>query len=257
MKGYHPPGRPLGASPLEAIRLVGKTGFLCRETWCLFFATGNPRWKRRQLHYLIEHNFLKPHRNSEARGIFVLGSKGFEFLSKEGMQPVSPPLLSNVAHDRVIMESLFRLSQDEIVRHWQTEAELKKSNPLDLQLKVKNNKNKFPDATALINIAEKQRLIAFEYERERKSFSRYREIMYSYANLLRFSMVLYVCETNAIRKAIQNTMIQLGSANLSSRVGFVEAHTWKENPSTAAITIRGKIIRLADVGQKNPEKFVA
>lgn len=256
MKAHHPPGRPLGASPLKAIRLVGKTGFLCRKTWNLFFATGNPRWKRRQLHYLIEHNFLKPHRNSEARDIFVLGSRGFDFLSKEGLQPVIPPLLSNVAHDCVIMESLFRLSEEGIMCHWQTEAELKKSNLVELQIKIKNNKNKFPDATALINIAEKQRLIAFEYERERKSFSRYREIMYSYANLVRFSMVLYICETNAIRTAIQNTMTQMGSTSLASRVGFVEAHKWKECPSSAPITIRGKIIRLKDVCQMNSEKFV-
>ncbi|HLE12138.1 MAG: hypothetical protein A2504_17830 [Bdellovibrionales bacterium RIFOXYD12_FULL_39_22] len=247
-------GRPLNDSPFEAIALVGKTGFICRQTWNLFFAQGNLRWRRRQLYNLVENHFLRPHANQEVKNLYVLGPKGKELLKSKNISFVIPPMLHTVTHDRVLMQSLLRLSINGFVTNWKTEAELKKESLGDWGLRVKNNKIKYPDATAEISVADKVRLVAFEYERERKSFARYREILFSYAQQSTYSMILYICETEAIKTALVKIMKQIQSTNLESRICFVDADAWKSNPESAPIAIRNGVVRLIDICKAGPCK---
>ncbi|HLE12940.1 MAG: hypothetical protein A2504_13080 [Bdellovibrionales bacterium RIFOXYD12_FULL_39_22] len=249
------PGRPLGEAGFEAIALAGKTGFICRQTWNLFFAKGTFRWRHKQLHSLIKNGYLKPHANQEVKNIYVLGQRGKDLLKSKNLGFVMPPMLHTVTHDRVLMQSLFRLASRGFVANWNTEAELKKENFGDWGIRVKNNKIKYPDATAEISVAGKVRLVAFEYEKERKSFSRYRDILFSYAQQSTYSMILYICETEAIKMALVKTMAKIRSTNLESRIGFVDADSWKSNPESAPISLRGGVIKLIDICKVDHNKF--
>ncbi len=251
------PGRPLGDAAIEAIFLVGKTGFICRQTWNKFFAKGCKRWWREQLSLLVKSNYLMVHQNAAGKDIFVLGMKGQQLLEQNGRGFVLPPMIDTISHDRVIMQSLLRLSQLGFVSKWQSEAELKKDNISGLGLRVKNNAIKFPDATAIISMAGSDRQVAFEFERVRKSFSRYGEILFAYAQLQSFSLILYICETDGIKAAIKKTLNEMKRPNLENRIGFVDGAAWKENPESAPITLRNGVVKLVDLCKNNSQKLAA
>jgi hypothetical protein len=59
-------GQPISPNVLKALLLTGKVGFLTRDLWDTFFATGSKRWRMRQIANLVDHGFLRMHTNPEA-----------------------------------------------------------------------------------------------------------------------------------------------------------------------------------------------
>ena len=99
MKILYPSGQPITESTLAALRFAGKSGFMGRETWERFFGVGTSRSKRRQIDRLVARGYLRPHRNSEAVGVFVLGPRALALLSEQHWSYVPPVALGQLGHE--------------------------------------------------------------------------------------------------------------------------------------------------------------
>ena len=67
---------------------------------------------------------------------------------------------------------------------------------------------------------------------------------------MQFSMILYICETDSIRRAIEKTLNHLALSALSSRMGFVDAEIWKTKAEEAPITVRERVLKLNEICQR-------
>jgi len=99
--------------------------------------------------------------------------------------------------------------------------------------------------------------VALEYERERKSFSRYKNILWQYSGLTNVSMVLFAYQKKNIKSTIEAAMKYLGQTALSDRLAFVDAEDWKQSPAHAPITLKTGVIKLAVACRRFEEKKAA
>ena len=78
-------------------------------------------------------------------------------------------------------------------------------------------------------------IVALEYERTGKSIQRYKSIFREYEKFVSVSQILYIVEDSAIKRRVQSGLLSAGCASVTQKVGFIDAHAWKENPLKASI----------------------
>ena len=146
------------------------------------------------------------------------------------------------------MESLLVLEEKNICERWMTEAELKHGRSGHFQLKSRDKKYKYPDAVFQVQVDDKEHLVALEYERIGKSFTRYVDLLRAYEGLTDIQLIIYVVEEVAIRKRIQRALSHLGSNFLNTRIVFTSKGEWLKDPASAKLEmLTGKTIILEKV----------
>lgn len=247
MKILYPCGQPIPPSTLAALRFAGKTGFMGRETWGRFFALGTSRSKRRQIDRLVMRGYLRPHRNTEAVGAFVIGARALALLNEQHWSYVAPVPIGQLGHDKAVGHSLLALEQEGLIHSWVTERELIRDRDRHYLVQKKDSMTKYPDAIFKMHAFGSPMTTALEYEANRKSSSRYKAILRAYSGMTDLSMVLFVCQNATIQKTIQGCLKQFGQTTLWRQVAFADAEEWKKSPANAAITIRRGTIRLGEI----------
>lgn len=240
-------GQHMADNALEALRFAGKTGFLSRVTWDRFFAQGMPRWHRRQLEKLVAKGYLKPHPNPQGHGIFVLTEKAREVLAQHSWSYVRPTPVGQLGHDQIVSNSVLALQSASVLQGWSVERELFRDSSQSYALSKRERVIKYPDALLRVQAFGKPMLMALEYERQRKAASRYQAVLRAYAGMNDLSMILFVCQNVAVRKAIEGGLKHFVQTPLAGRVGFADAEEWIASPLKAAISIRSGTIRLGEV----------
>ncbi|MBS1963075.1 MAG: hypothetical protein JST04_12745 [Bdellovibrionales bacterium] len=243
----YPSGQPISTNVIQALRFVGKVGFLSRESWHEFFGIGSRRWQEQQLQYAVEKRLFRKHRNPVARRFFVVGEEGAEFLKGLKAACVSPVPVMYLTHDHIVAQSMMRLNRAGLVRSFHVERELKTYGMKDFKLGEQDRDPKYPDAVFRINAFGGMRTVAVEYERERKSSSRYRNIVFQYAGLTHLSMILYIVENDGIRSAVESALKHLGTTALHDKMAFVSAEDWQKSPLTAAIKLKSGDVKLGEI----------
>jgi hypothetical protein len=240
-------GKPMSDNLIHAILFTGKVGFLSKPIWREFFGTGNERWQEKQIQHAIETGFFQKHRNELAKGYWILGDKGIELLREMGGVYVKPVQVNYLNHDQVVAQSILRLRQARIIRTFQVERELKSYGTKEFLLSDQDHDKKYPDAVFRIEVLGEKRTVAIEYERNRKSSSRYKSILFQYASITNLSMVLYIVEEEVTKKAIQGAMKHLGQTALLSKLAFVDAEEWRTSPLTALIWLPRQKVKLGEI----------
>jgi hypothetical protein len=252
VKGQHIPEHVI-----RALVFTGKVGFLTFDTWANCFAVGTDRWKRMQFDYLRKEGYFAYHRYALAYDILVLGPRGKEIVDDVGGTILTSPPVGHLIHDGVVAKSLQRLDAQKLLHTWVVERQLKRDGVKEYLISTKEDNYKYPDAVFKIHAFEKLRVVAFEYERERKAMSRYRAILWQYASLTNVSMVLFVCEKPNIKTTIESAMTYLGQTALTDRLAFADAADWKRDPLTAPIHLGGSVIELGKICVPNMDKLAA
>jgi hypothetical protein len=242
----YPNGQQMPSNVVSALLLTGKVGFLSRDLWNHFFGEGTDRWHRQQIAHLVDRGYLQKHSNPEAKSTFVLTRKGIEFVGSINGSIVTPPPVTYLTHDGVVAKSLMELQEGHYLNHWVCERELKRDGAKEYLVSSRQDGEfKYPDAVFEIHAFGKLRTVALEYERERKSLSRYKNILWQYSGLTNVSMVLFVYQKPSIKTTIEAAMSYLGDTGLSDRLAFADAEDWKCKTDHAEITLKTGKIKLA------------
>jgi hypothetical protein len=251
----YPNGRLIPSNVVHALLLTGKVGFLSRDLWHSFFSTGTDRWQMQQIANLVERGYLRKHSNPEARSTFVLTRKGIEEIESVKGSVVTPPPVTYLTHDGVVAKGIVELERQKLLKQWVCEREMKRDGVKEYLVSNRDNELKYPDAIFEIHAFGKLRTVALEYERERKSLSRYKNILWQYSGLTNIAMVLYVFEKASIKTTIEAAMKHLGQTALTDRLAFVDAEEWKRAPEKANISLKTGGINLATACKRFEEKM--
>ncbi len=240
-------GQPIPEHVIRALVFTGKVGFLSFDIWESCFAVGSDRWKSMQFEYLKQEGYFANHRNPEASSTHVLGPRGKDILDEVSGTIVTSPPVGHLTHDGVVAKSIQKLESENLIYSWVGERQLKRDGVKEYLISTKEDVLKYPDSVFKIHAFDKQRIVAFEYERERKALSRYRAILWQYASLTNVSMVLFVYEKPNIKTTIEAAMKYLGQTALTDRLAFADAAAWKKDPLTAPIQLGGSVIELGKI----------
>jgi len=227
-------GQTIPDNVMSALLYVSKVGVLSTAQWHRQFAQGNLRWRQKQLKSMSDKKLIRRH-TSAREGFWVLNTAGEKLVKETGQNIVSPVTSQHFIHDEFVGESLFILEQKNICERWLTEAELKMGRSNEFQLKSRFKKYKYPDAIFQVQVDDKEHLVALEYERIGKSFTRYLDLLRAYEGLKDIQLIIYVVEENAIRKRIQRAITHLGSTFLRTRIAFTSKAEWQKNPASAKL----------------------
>lgn len=240
-------GQTIPDNVMSALLYVSKVGVLSTAHWHRQFAKGNLRWRQKQLKSMNDKKLIRRH-TSAREGFWVLNSEGEKLVKETGQDVVNPVTSQHFIHDELVGESLFILEQKSICERWLTEAELKMGRSNEFQLKSRDKKFKYPDAIFQVQVDNKEHLIALEYERIGKSFTRYLDLLRAYEGLRDVQLIIYVVEEDAIKKRILRAIAHIGSTFISQRIVFVSTAKWKIDPASAKLELlNGKVIILKDV----------
>jgi len=167
-------GHAISQNILDALIFTGKIGIMSFKIWETHFAMGNYRWRKKQFAKLVEQKFFEKHRNHYAQRIFILGEQGKFILNKMNQTIVLPPYVGLMEHDLFIGTSMILLEKAGLTNSWLSDRELRKQQDLLSPFQRRESDKKYPDAAFKILINGSLRTVALEYEKERKSISRYR-----------------------------------------------------------------------------------
>jgi hypothetical protein len=235
-------GRNVSKNAISCLRVMAKSGFVTRAIWRDYFARGSNRWHRRQLQRLCECRLIEPHVNSKAQGIFVLSIFGKILLAREGLRFALPPFVGQLDHDELVLRSVLELSKQKLIRGFLLENEMKRSEMRQHQITTwtRAEDQRYPDAIFELNVLGKKRMVALEYERTRKSPRRYRDKLWAYSHSNSFWVVIFVCESEAIKSMIKRQLYFLRCPELSGKVAFVDKKQWLAGPADASVNLESQ-----------------
>lgn len=240
-------GQAIPENVMSALLYVSKVGVLSTAQWHRQFGKGNLRWRQKQLKSMNDKKLIRRH-TSAREGFWVLNFNGERIVKESGQDVVAHVTSQHFIHDEIVGESLFILEQKNICERWLTEAELKMGRSTEFQLKSRDKKYKYPDAIFQVQVDDKEHLVALEYERIGKSFTRYLDILRAYEGLKDIQLIIYVVEENAIRKRIERALSHIGSSFLNTRIVFISKLDWLKDPASAKLEmITGKSVVLGKV----------
>ncbi len=229
-------GKTLSPNTEQALKYVAKVGVMTKKVWQTSFGNGKKRWQNWQLKILIDNELLKKH-NCDLGDYYVLGEQGLSIAKNLNWSLVEPVTPKQFRHDELVAHTLLRMEQEKVCKSWMVEKEIKNRRDNKFLLKDQGEQTKYPDAICEAYMGKDFHLMALEYERNGKTFPRYRNILLSYNKMNCFTMVLFIVENDVIRKRIKSSLKQLGDVALVEKIGFVDAIDWQNNPLSATIEL--------------------
>jgi len=247
-------GKQMPQNVAEGLKVTGQAGFITKEIWRKFFGSGDFHASRKQIQRLQLRGYLIPHPNPIAPGVLVLSERAKDFFSANFGEPSPIPTAGQLIHDSFVLWSVLSLARERLIAQFQFECEIRKGSQ-DANIFGSRSRNvKIPDAVFEVQIGSALRKIAFEFERQRKSPERYRDILWLYAGQEDFFLVVFVCETDAILESIKRQIKRIGYQVLSNRVALVRANEWSRDPIRAPLNIANEVFLLDEICKKYPSE---
>jgi hypothetical protein len=247
-------GKQMPQNVAEGLKLTGQAGFITKKIWRDFFGSGDFHASRKQIQRLQHRGYLIPHPNPIAPGVLVLSDLAKNFFSANFGEHSPIPTAGQLIHDSFVLWSVLSLSRERLIAKFQFECEIKKGHQTTNFFRSKSRNVKIPDAVFEIRIGGTLRKIAFEFERQRKSPERYRDILWLYAGQEDFFLIIFVCETDAILQSIKRQLKRIGYQVLSNRVALVRANEWSRDPIRAPLNIASEVFLLDEICEKYPNE---
>lgn len=222
---------------IDALKFTAKLGFIDCDIWINKFSTGSERWRFKLLQNLVKRNLLNRHPSDEIKGVYILGSKGKEFLDSLNLNFISYIPIGQLEHDRFVGKTLWNLYETGMISNWLNERELRKLENKEYFLKSEDKVPRYPDSVFSIKTAKGPAIIAFEYEKTCKSRKRYKQLLLQYAFMKKLNLIVFVCRDTATRNMIQSTVKGIGNKWLDSRVALVSEFDWGNDMLNAPLEI--------------------
>ncbi|OYZ24192.1 MAG: hypothetical protein B7Y39_01855 [Bdellovibrio sp. 28-41-41] len=180
------------------LEFSARFGFVTRD---LFFEFLCPLMRSSQYAIWAE---LKSSRLIEASrsnaDVFYLTKKGRALFQRPAIPARS---IYFIEHDIYVAHLLLTLNQSGLVVHYWTERELRSDPNIAFEVLGTDRLSKFPDLVVELKSAIGSLKIAVEVERSQKTSARYDQIAMNYVNATGVGLLLFACETQATRNAIQ------------------------------------------------------
>jgi len=206
----------------DVIKFAARSGFLTKELWEAFFATGKERWRRRQWELLKERGYFLKHSSAHSRETLVLNPHNKTVQLLTGGFREKSPYLAEIFHDEVVIQGLLKLAKGNFINRFILEKQLRRENTNGFELK---SWRKYPDAILHLKSGK---MVAIEVELRQKSKARYREIFKSYQTVKAVSEIIYVCESWEIERAVKSAAEQFSRQLPPLR--FVTLENWLNKP---------------------------
>ncbi len=183
---------------LEAVQISARFGFINREIFNEFVTKKSKRmsyyiWKQMTDFKIFESISCK----LISKDYLKLSRTGKALALRMHLHPVSTPHIGVLSHDEFLMKLTLANESISLFKNVKTENDLK-SNPQFFGRNFGMSNQKYPDL--YVNIDGYK--VAIEYERTRKSFSSYRQILTSYSIFREVDLVLFIVTTEAIKNTI-------------------------------------------------------
>lgn len=246
----YPTGHKISENVYQSLRYITKVGVLTRATWYELFGSGAIRWQQKQLQHLIAMDVFKLHPCAHVHEVMVIGEFGKRLIKEKGWLHVPSVSAQYIDHDETVARGLWRLEKIGICDKWITDKELKIMDLKTFNLGIKGSADKFPDAVFRLSDQGEHKLVALEYEKMAKNNWRYNKAVKAYSDSYSFQYIIYVVESAGIENAIGRAMKFIGDHQLNSKIGFIYARDWKQDPTNAPIRGRLNITHLGGLMQK-------
>lgn len=132
--------------------------------------------------------------------VFYLTKKGRALFQKPSIPARS---IYFVEHDTYVAQLLLTLNQSGLITHFWTERELRSEPTVAFEVLGTDRLSKFPDLVVELKSATGSLKIAIEVERSQKTSARYDQIAMNYVNATSLGLLLFACETQATRNAVE------------------------------------------------------
>lgn len=229
-------------------------GFITRRLWREFFAMGKYRATQKQWVNLSERGIFVPHPSPTCRDVFVLKRADESVLNPRVAAIVPPPYVGQINHDETLARIVLRAERQGLIRHWTSEAEMKKINAADFKLQDRRPSAKYPDALVTLNVTGKPVSVAIELELSRKSFKRYEDVAYAYRRIAGVKAVFFICKNEEIVEAIKAAFKRARFPSHEKPVGFAFAECWATDPANADLEMPSRRTTFAALVSEIAEK---
>lgn len=236
--------------PIREIKFATKSGFLTKNLWIEFFASGSASisWRNKQWVSFVTEKIFFPHYHNRAVDVLVPNPRHPLVKAVGGDAVASPPFVSQLDHDERLARMVLNLLKDGVAINYRLEAELKRLSSGSQRHYESQQKEKLPDALILLP-DEKQTRVAIELELTKKDPKRYRKIMSTYASFARADKVVFVVRDERISQTIRQAMRDAYYPHWTKPVGFGRLEDWIQNPSTARISFTEDVTTLAEMAK--------
>ncbi len=243
--------------PRAVMTFAAKTGFITKEIFNEFFATGCERSRRRQWQYLSRHGWLVPHESPLRPDVLVLSRKSRAESHAGAWAEVWAPYIGMIHHDETLFRMVLRLQKSGLTREWTTEAEMKKVLMRDLRLGGARINTKYPDALLTLDVPGNAVKVALELELSRKSKRRYEDMAYAYRGMKDVRGVFFVCRNPGLIKTIRNAFNRAYFPSHEKPVGFALVDEWRIDPASAVLEMPSRKTTFCDLVGEIREKRLA
>jgi hypothetical protein len=233
--------------PAAEICFAAKVGFLSRTVWEEFFASGLRRWRRRQWQHLQERGYFVRHPYPLNRAVLVLNQRNLVVKSLVGEAISTHPFVAQVEHDECVARILLTLARHPKVLGYRVEAEMKREEWDQKQLRQGGQKTKFPDAVIEVSAPGGIEKIALEIEISRKDQKRYCQILSSYAARKDLNRILFLSRSKLVFESLKVAMRETFYPNDERPIGFCDLNAWLKNPLNAAIYVASGVTTLEQI----------
>ena len=236
--------------PVAEIQFAAKTGFLSRDLWEDFFASGSYSWRCKQWGYFLERGFFKPHPSVLAKHVIVLNRKNLMVVKLVGVDFSSAPYISQLIHDETMARILLILKGKGLIQSFQTEMELKKADPGSNKVRDASDRTKYPDAVVEVNGNERTLKIAIELELTRKDPKRYRKCLETYATRSKVHRVIFIARSNGVFATLKREMIGTIYPDYQRPIGFSQLSEWLKDPGSAVVYFSESVTSIEKLAAK-------
>lgn len=234
--------------PIREIKFAAKSGFLTKDLWNEFFASGSVSWRNKLWASFTNEKIFFPHYAKIASRVLVLNRRNKLVQETVGEEVVSPPFVSQLDHDEKVAKIVLGLAKDGVLTNYRLEPELKRLSSGLKRHYGSEQRDKYPDA--LIQLSnEKRTKLAIELELTKKDPKRYRNIMDTYSSFQSADLVVFVVRDDRISQTIKQAMRDSYYPDLERPVGFGRLEDWIANPSTAKISFADTVTSLSAIAK--------
>lgn len=232
----------LHPSTIQAIEVAARFGFINDKLFWDFICSTKRAMAFRQWRKIKDSPYFAPIESSVGLNNYLkLTRAGRTNALGSSLVPMRVPFLQQIAHDELLVR--FALANEK-AGHINTalpESYLKAS-PYDFLNAFNGLQKKIPDLYCSLNVGDKKIRVAMEYERTRKTQSRYRSILMSYAAFKDAELVLFIVNDEAIEKTIRGTAAKIGYPVKNKPLAFAYANDVEKRPSEFPLRLQNRTI---------------
>jgi hypothetical protein len=224
--------------PIPEIEFAVRVGFLTKEIWREFFATGGLRWQQMVWRQFREKGIFRS--RAEWPDLYLPNPK-HPLVRERSTYLAKAPILNQLGHDVLVARSYLLLKRALPGLEIKTEALLKREDPLRNKGERVSDTRKHPDLIVISG----DKTTAIEIELTQKSRRRYGAILRNYRRL-GYSKIIYVIRSKATMNAIENAASDVSFPTEAIPIGYGSIANWRERPASTEITFDHEVRTLME-----------